>query len=486
VFRQTAALVALIIAPLVCVCVSTASAQPNPSSTPIPQQQPAPRSTTTPQPSGPIPGLPGLTISGQIRAYDFARENRVQNASNPNRTAFNFGGSLHLDYALGKTPLHIATTYAGAYPFEANGVRPQKNGQIDNTLPGFALSTFNEAYLRYKDARTSVTVGDQVINTPWSPNSDSRIKPTAFQGLDAAYTFGPLVTLGVSRMIRFQGRTSSEFDRNTLLTSQPAGNPSYTPHNTSGYLLANLMVKPNKYVTASLDNYSFYDIANLFYGEVRGSLDPTSPHNPTVAVQYVNEQSTGRRLVGRILNSTYGAQLSANLDRNLVFQVGFDTMPIRYDTIVATSAAAAGKGIFLPAGGSPTTAALGGGAYRVAYGGIASPYTEAYATDPLFTTSISQGMADRHSAGTAYKAGLTLTPDNKRFKAILSEAYYDYGNQLGSNRTYETNVDVTYYFSPVKKGAYKGLSFRERFADRQQPTTPLDFKYIRTQLEYDF
>ncbi len=486
-FRRHARCAALGAVPLICATAAlAAAAQPTPTSTPIPQQVPAPAATTTPHPAGPIPGLPGLTLNGVLRAYDFARENRIQNTANPNRTAFNFSGSLHLDYALPNTPLHLGTTYFGAYPFGANGLRPQRNPQIDNTLPGFAMSTFDEAYLRYKDAHTSVTAGDQVVNTPWTPSSDTRLKPVAFQGLDASYSFGPYVALGVSRMIRFEGRTSSAFDRNTLLTSQAAGQPSYKPYDTSGFLLADLMVKPNKYVTASLDNYSFYDISNLFYGEVRGSLSPDSPYNPSVAFQYVNERSEGRRLIGTIVNDTYGAQAGANLNRNVLFQVGFDTAPVRYDTVVARSATAAGKGFFLPAGGTTTTAALGGGAYRIAYGGIASPYSDNYATDPLFTTSISQGMADRHSPGTSYKAGLTFTPDNKRVRAILSEAYYDYGNELGSNRTYETNVDVTYYFSRVTKGPYKGLSFRERLADRQQPTIPYDFKYIRTQLEYDF
>lgn len=464
-------------------CGSAAFAQPTPSSTPLPNQKPETPTTT---PRQVISGLPGLTISGQLRAYDFARENRVQNGANPNRTAFNFGGNLHLDYALGGTPLHIATTYFGAYPFGANGLRPQRNGQIDNTLPGFALSTLGEAYLRYKDRRTSATVGNQVVNTPWAPNSDSRIKPVAFQGIDAAYRLGPNLTLGVSRMIRFEGRTSSAFDRNTLLTSSAAGNPAYAAHDTSGFLLADVAYKANKTVTATFNNYSFYDIANLFYGEVRDSLDPASSYDPTAAVQYVHEGSTGRAVIGRILSNAYGAQLSAKLNRNVLVALGFDTIPIRYDTVAARTATAAGRGLFLPAGGTPLAAALGGGIYRIAYGGIASPYTDSYATDPLYTTSISQGVADRHSPGTSYKAALIFTPDNKRVKGILSEAYYDYGNALGSNRTYETNVDVTYFFSPVGKGPYKGLSFRERFANRQQPTIPYEFKYIRTQLEYDF
>ncbi len=152
----------------------------------------------------------------------------------------------------------------------------------------------------------------------------------------------------------------------------------------------------------------------------------------------------------------------------------------------AASATAVAKGLFLPAGGTAATVPLGGGLYRVAYGSIASPYTESYTADPLYTTSISQGMAERQSPGKSYKASLTFTPHNKRVRGIPSEAYYDCGNALGSNRTYETDVDVTYYFSPVNTRPYKGVSFRERFANRQQPTVPYDFKYIRTQLQYDF
>ncbi|MDQ2681441.1 MAG: hypothetical protein M3Y21_10570 [Candidatus Eremiobacteraeota bacterium] len=95
-------------------------------------------------------------------------------------------------------------------------------------------------------------------------------------------------------------------------------------------------------------------------------------------------------------------------------------------------------------------------------------------------------MVDRHSAGTGYKLAATFQTNNKRIKAILSRAFYDYGNGAGPNKTYETNVDVTYFFNKVGKGAYRGLSVRHRYAERSQPTLPFDFKYNRTQLQYDF
>ncbi|MBC5799603.1 MAG: outer membrane porin, OprD family [Candidatus Eremiobacteraeota bacterium] len=445
----------------------------------------APAPTSTPRVLSPVPGVAGLEFGGQLRAYEFDRENGVQNVSNPNRSAFNVGGFLHLDYDIARSPLHIATSYFGAYPFGANGPKAQYNAGVDNTVPGFALSTFDEAYLRYRDAHTNATLGDQIINTPWALAADTRLKAAAFEGLDVNYTLGSHLTLGVSRMIRFEGRTSSLFERNTLLTSSPAGGTAYKAHDTSGFLLADITYRSSA-VTATADDYRFYDIANLFYAEARASLAPMSPYHPAAAVQYVNEHSTGRAVVGRVVNETYGLQLSANLNRNVLFAFGLDTAPMHYETTTATSAAVVGKGVFLPAGGTTASVALGGGRYRVAFGGIASPYTESYTADPLYTTSISQGMVERQSPGTAYKASLTFMPDNKRVRGILSEAFYDYGNQLGSNRTYETDVDVTYYFSPVATTPYKGVSFRERFANRQQPTLPYDFKYIRTQLQYDF
>ncbi len=463
------------------------SAGPNPPQPAEAARPAAPTPTTTPGVLSPVRTVPGLAVGGQLRAYDFNRENGVQNLSNPNRSAFNVGGFVRLDYDIGKSPLHVATTYFGAYPFGANGPKAQYNAQVDDTVPGFALSTFDEAYLRYRDAHTNATLGDQIINTPWALAADTRLKAAAFQGLDANYTFGSRLTLGISRMIRFEGRTSSAFDRNTLLTSRPAGSPPYKAYDTAGFLLADLTYRSPDNVTATVDNYSFYDIANLFYAEIRDSLAPKSPFHPTAAVQYVNEHSEGRAVIGRVANDTYGVQVTANLNRNVLFALGFDTAPIRYQTVAATSATRAAQSTFLPAGGTTATVGLGRGLYRLAYGGIASPYTEAYTADPLFTTSISQGMVERHSPGTAYKVSLTFTPDNKRVRGILSQAYYDYGNALGTNRTYETDVDVTYYFSPARTtGPYKGVSFRERFANRQQPTLPYDFKYIRTQLQYDF
>ncbi|MGD0473312.1 MAG: hypothetical protein ABSB70_08835 [Candidatus Velthaea sp.] len=166
--------------------------------------------------------------------------------------------------------------------------------------------------------------------------------------------------------------------------------------------------------------------------------------------------------------------------------------------MTAASAAAAAAPYFLVAGGTNAQFAAGvnGAAvnavkvgtdrYKVVYGGIASPYSDSYASDPLYTTSISQGMVDRRSAASAFKGALTNTSSNKRVVAVATEAAYNYNTAFARNRSYEFDADITLNFNPVHTGSYKGFALRERFADRTQPTLPYNFKCVRHQLQYSF
>ncbi len=101
---------------------------------------------------------------------------------------------------------------------------------------------------------------------------------------------------------------------------------------------------------------------------------------------------------------------------------------------------------FLPSGGTPQCHDNGNGTTTIYYGGWASPYTDSYATDPLFTTSISQGMVDRRSPGSRSKFLRTAFMDQKQIRFISSQAYYDYGNATGGVApTQEFNLDGTYF-----------------------------------------
>ncbi len=481
---------------LLAVVLATVAAFASAAQAQTPQTPAVPQPTTSPISSGPPAPRPspGFSYSGTLRAYYFVRQNANQalkNAktgvvtSNPNRTAFAPGGTLHAEYHFGDSPLRIGASYAASDPFDLLGPNPQKNSKIDNTLPGFPLSTFDEAYANYHTSALDATVGDRVFNFIWMPASDSRIKPASFQGIDINGKIIPQVTIGVSRIVAYEARTDSAFHRGTLLTSLPAGASGIKIADTSGALHAYLNVAAGP-LGAHLENYSFYDIANLQYADVAYKLFRQTKYAPFIAAQYVSEHQTGRAVLGTIANNTIGVQVGASANKQISFTFGFDTSPARYADRAALTAAAAGKGVFLPSGGTTSSALVSPGVYRVAYGGLASPYTDSYTSDPLYTTSISQGMVERRSTGTAFKLAATYLSTNKRLKAIASEAYYQYDNQLAQNRTFEDDVDVQYFLNPVRAGLYKGLSIRQRFANRAQPTVPNNFKYSRTQLEYDF
>jgi len=161
----------------------------------------------TPSPLGPF------TYSGNLRAYYFVRQNAAQNAANPNRTAFLPGGTLQLGYKIGKTPFSIGTAYTGAYAGDINGPNPQFNSKLDNSLPAFPLSTFDEAYVQYKNAGVTADVGDFFWNFAWMPASDSRIKPYAYQGGDISFK--------VIKRSRSASRASSASSRARRRTSSP-------------------------------------------------------------------------------------------------------------------------------------------------------------------------------------------------------------------------------------------------------------------------
>ena len=476
------------------VALLCAAAIPVVSGSAAAQTAPSPAAKATPNP---------FSYNGYVRGFYFTRTNLTQNGGNPNRKALNFGVKLHGEYKFGSSPFSVGATYFGADPFGANGDNPglrteplnpfapvsKSNplvSKVDNTLPGFALSTLGEAWLQYKTKQALVKVGDQQLNYDWAPASDSRLKPALYEAADAQLALSPRFTLGLNRTIAFEHRTSSQFLRRTLVTDTPAGNPGYAIHDTSGMALAYLGYKYGTQFTGSLNFYRWYDIANMIYVTGKYFPSPKSHLKPFVAAQYVSENQTGSALLGKIQNTTIGMQLGASLTKNVDVAVGFDHVPGRIDTFNGTCAQAA-SAYFLPGGGTPNCVANPDGTSRIYYGGMISPYTEAYATDPLFTTSISQGMADRHSPGDSFKVGATLQTNDKRLKFVVSQAFYDYGSGAGSNATKEFDADATYFLNKVPAaGAYRGFSVRHRYADRVQPTLPFDFKYNRTQLQYDF
>jgi len=466
---------------------------------------PAPKPTATPEP---------FSYNGYVRAFYFTRQNATaypKGTGQLNQASFNAAVKLHGEYRFGATPWTAGATYVYANPLGQNDMcddvanygaggtcqqYPSANNNdkmSDTTLPGYTLSTLGEAYLQYKDTYVNGKIGDQLFTSPWANPSDSRVKPVFFQGLDANVVVAPGWSVGVSRMLQWESRVSSDFNRSTLLPGSLAANGSIA-HPTSGFLLLKGSFAHASDFVANLNFYQFYDYASLMWVDGKWYPSPRSPFKFFVAGQFGSEKSSGSAISGLVDSQMVGAQLGASLGKNVDVTLGFNTAPWHSKDIAAASCAAAqsASGLFLPTAGSPICQALGGGTYRIFYGGMASPYTDSYATDPLFSSSFSQTMVDRRAAGDGIKVAATYQTTNKRFKAILSQAWIDYSNGSGANATTaETNVDLTYFFNNVGKGAYHGFQLRHRYADRDIRNTLLYgglpvFKYNRTQLEYDF
>ncbi len=482
---------------------------------PLPNAKPSPK-----------PSL--FTFGGFVRSYDFTRQNASgfpQTFKAMNQGSVNTAVSLRGAYRFNNSPFSIGATYlyanpgacisaashlsipCGKHTFVSQGSEPVNP---DDTLPGFEMSTLYEAYLLYKGPNATVRLGSQVVTTPWANPSDSRLKPVAFQGVDASYKINARWSAEALFMTRFEGRASSAFDNATLLTSHPADAPGvasniFTPGGASivtpgfgytrlGFAAGNL--------TANLHYYSFVDIASALWLDAKYAW--LNPRKPFVAIQLGSQSDSGRAVVGKIRSEVFGVQAGITPLHNLYLAVAYDVEPQRSDTLSLPASITCGTNdqiktaagvtlpYFLPAGGTTNCLANADGTTTVYYGGWASPYTDSYAADPLFTTSISQGMADRRSPGQALKFTAMFQTGDKRFRLIASRAYYHYGTAIaGISPTQETDLDGTWFFRKPVSGAYRGFSLRHRYAERTQANTQLFggaplFKYNRTQLEYDF
>jgi hypothetical protein len=521
--------------------------------TEAPPPPPAPEATVAPPPPPPPTPNP-LTLGGYLRSYYFTRQNASNNpgtqfdfapgakynANGVNQATWNTGIALHGDYNFPGSGWDVGGTYFYANPIDGPCVVPANhikgsvcvtqvppNTNPDDTLPGFTLSTFDEAYVRYKAYGWLGTLGNQVLTSPWANPADSRLKPAAFQGGDLGYTFPSGLTFEAADMLTFENRTSSNFSRQTMLTSYPAGAPGLPANinvpgglgiNTNGFAMGKAGYANPSGAGLSADGY-FYgvsDLVNMWWFD--GKYTSPGKMAPFVALQGGWESNSGQSYIGKVNSQVVGAQAGLNITRNLQFAAGYDSIPWHTDSIFLPKnvtcsnssyqiTAKATLAYFLPTNAAQCFTNPNG-TTQIYYGGWASPYTDNYDSDPLFTTSTSQGMVDRRSPGTSWKLGLTYTSTNKKLIFIATDAWYNYGNALAPENTNIWVLDGRYRFSHVGKGPYHGLMLRYRYIQRQLSNTfcgaaatdcptgstlgstelggiPF-FKYNRAQLEYDF
>ncbi len=485
-----------------------------------------------PTPSPKATPTPLFTYSGILRSYYFGRTNEdtcltCKTKGSPDSTAFNTGGLLHGQINIPHSPWALGATYFGAYPFGANWPGPLDNigynPLVDNTVPGYSLNLFGEAYVQYKSPGTFGQTGKEILKvsqSPWTSPADTRITPTSFQGTLISTNPTPDLNLGAMYMARFRSRVTSAFNSNTLLTScntayntgkgpiegvkgdfTVPGDGCFKQQTTNGFLLfSGSYIFGSSGFVASAYQYEIYDIANMTWLTAQYNFAKKSFANPYVAGHYLAENNTGTSVIGTVHNYTAGGQFGATVAHNVNFTVGYDGSPATAYVVPAkackgtpSSPASPSPGVIFGGVADTSNKSLPKGDVTCYGGGIASPYTTGYTSDPLYTTSLTQGMVEVAKAGTAVRAILGWQSNNRQLRAYAADAWYNYslpgsiaGKGNGDSRA-EFDLDAWYFFNKVPaNGPYKGLSLRQRYGDRTFPFAPYEFKSSRTQLEYDF
>jgi hypothetical protein len=522
-----------------------------PPEAPPPPAPPVQEAAPPPPPRTPNP----LTIGGSLRSYYFTRQNASNNpgtqfdftpgakynSNGVNQASWNSAIALHGNYAFAGGGWNVGGTFLYANPINgpcvvaANHAKGAEcvsqtppNTNSDDTLPGFALSSFYEAYLAYKDYGWNGAMGNILFTSPWANPADSRLKPAAFQGGYLGYTTPGGVSFQGADMLSFENRTSSQFSQQTLLTSFPAGNnglasniffPGGVGVKTNGFGMGKVGYANPSGTGFAADGYYYgvSDLVNMWWFDGKYTFD-VPKWQPFIALQGGWEGNAGQSYIGKVNSQDFGAQIGTNITKNFQIAVGYDEIPWKTDTVFLPKnvtcsnsnnqiSAKATLAYFLPLNAAQCFTNPNG-TTQIYYGGWASPYTDNYDSDPFFTTSTTQGQADRRAPGNSLKAGLTFTSTNQRWVASATDAWYNYGNALAPQRTKIWTLDGRYHFSPVGKGPYKGLMLRYRYVERTLsntfcgaaatncvPGTPIGstqfgglplFKYNRFMLEYDF
>ncbi|MBU6460888.1 MAG: OprD family outer membrane porin [Proteobacteria bacterium] len=405
-------------------------------------------------------------IDGQIRSYYFNRQYGAPNLST--QRAFSLAGILNIQSAPFWGGFGLGTSFFTASDL---GLNNMNSANLDSTLMGAqqSVNALGQMYLQYQAPKKFlIRGGDQIINTPWMNSSDSRVLPATYEGVYAQGT--PLKNWNVygARVFRWKSRTSSNYYRDNLY--YPAtynGDTMYgggsAPNNALFPQTNGALALGTSYslmgAKAQLWYYDYYQFTKMYYGELNYKFSPVMGLVPFVGGQYVHEKD-GSSVLGNVDSSAHGFIGGVNYhDR-----YGKGSASLAYNAVKDQGSSIYG------------------------HGAIVSPYTNSYATDPLYTTSMIRGLVEL-GPGHGWKVKLTQNFLNNQVLLMAAFARYNTYYNGNSNDTY---LDVTYNF----QGRFKGFSVRDReevasggspaFNNGAAGNTAHYFSYNRIMLTYSF
>ena len=388
-------------------------------------------------------------INGNLRAYYFMRD--YANADSPNQDAFSLGGQLNvLTSSLFLSGLRMGLSGYFAQPL---GLNKSNSQQVDNSLPGFNMTTLGQAFLQYQTKAFLLRAGNQLINTPWLNAADTRIIPATYQGLFSTYSLSNTITLTALRVFRYKDRTSDNFSKTNLYNPDGfsrKGVAGYGDTTTNGALAFGVQQKLTD-ITTQAWYYKFYDLANLFYTSVNYESNKSTNIKPLIGAQFLRQWGDGKNLLkpyaGGAANTVgYGVLVGAKTD-SIQLTLGYNYIPANNNAF--------------------------------SQGNILSPYTAAYTSDPLYTNSMIAGLIDK-GAGQAVKLAASYSACDKQLQLSASYAKYFTNPRLAN--TDETDFDIAYSLN----GRLKGLTIRNRIGVLTGNKSLGQFFNNRLMLQYSF
>lgn len=360
-------------------------------------------------------------FSGTLRAYQFTRA--FENNATSDTHAFALGGKLKAETG----DFHGFSAGLGYY--FANDLNLSNHDDNNSHLTtilmgeGHTLSTVGEAYLQYKNDLLLLKAGRQTMDTPWINAGDATLIPNLYQGYTATITPYEGLKIEADRILAFKHRTTSGFDRDTVLAT-PNSKPAVT-EDTDGAIALGVSYK-NASVSAKAWLYRFYDYANLGYLQAGYTFPAIHSVQPFAEVQYMKETDSGAALAGAVDSQAYGAKIGLLLPDKL------GSVFIAYNKVPHNNEAG------------------------VTNGNLVSPYTQGYVTDPLYTSGLNYGLVTARAAGEAWQLGMKLSLCNQKLDIIPAFTSFHTEPYAANIQTYL--VDVAYHFSDK----LNGLTLRNR------------------------
>ena len=404
-------------------------------------------------------------IDGQLRTYYFSR---LFDASTvPDASALSGAALINLQSGSFGGGFSLGASFLTANSF---GTQSNNPARIDSTLMGNSnsVSALGQAYVQYQNALMQLRAGYQYLNTPWMGQSDSRVLPASYNAVSAVFKPASGWDVYALRSFNWKSRTSGGYYADNLY--YPAtynGDAMYgglgglpaTAHQSNG-----AWALGTSYGVAGFKGqawyYDFFNFARMGYLEGSYTLKTGTGFDPFVGAQYVDESGSANNFLVSNSAALFGVPGTSVKSRVWGVTGGVIIPNGRIDLGYNKVGSEAG--------------AVGGGA-------IISPYTAAYATDPLYTTSMIRGLVEM-GPGHAWKAKVTY---NLLKNLQVIAAYAKYTTQYRGN-SHDVYFDVIYNLG----GYLKGLTLRNRW-ERSVGGWNLNpgnkpFTYNRVMISYQF